>query len=180
MDDLMSQIESAAPEAKPVSYYVGDLCYVMTSDEWNTYCANYDWDHDPNTCRDEDGYDCENCLDPEKFDWDNPGAERPYFSFPTAYGDGVYTDQFGNRYCVDSGGIGAIRVDHANPEKLAEAVELGLGHIHEMDVDDEGLTSGMCEYDSGLLYFGHVEIQTAGCYEDEDEYEDEEEDNVED
>jgi hypothetical protein len=157
-------------------YYIGDLCYVLNSEEWNTYCANYDWEHDANTCKDEDGYDCENCLEPEKFDWDNLGAERPYFAFPTAFGDGRYSDQFGNQYCVDSGGIGAIRVEHANPEKLADAIERGLGHIHEFDdCDGEALTAGMCEYDNGTLYFGTVEIYTAGDYE-EDEVDVEDED----
>ena len=153
-------------------YYVGDLCYVMTRDEWDRYCAVYDWDHDPNTCNDEDGYDCENCLEPDNFDWDNLGLERPYFAFPTAYGDGCYQDNSGKQYCVDSGGIGAIRVEHADPEKLAEAIEKGLGHIHEFtDLDEDGLTSGMCGYDNGTLWFHTVEIYTAGDYDEEDDYE---------
>jgi len=173
-----SKIKVTLPAGR---YYIGDLCYVLSDEDWNTYCAAFDWGKSCDTHNEEDGYDCEIWLAPDAVDtegWLNDtGAQpwRPCYTFNTAYGDGCYLDQEGRQYCVDSGGIGAIRTDHANPEKLAEAVSRGLGHLHEMKVDEDGLTSGMCGYDKGVLYFDHVEIDTAGSpYEDEEEEETEE------
>ena len=153
-----------------LKYYVGDLCYVLDTDDWNTYCTHFDWENECSTYNEEDGYDCEIWLAPEAGDtetWLNDtGAQpwRPCYTFSTAYGDGCYLDQEGRQYSVDSGGIGAIRVDHANPEKLADAVARGLGHIHEFE---EVPSSG---YDGGVIFFcdhtNQVEIQTAGGYDD--------------
>jgi hypothetical protein len=155
------------------TYYVGDLCYVLDADDWHTYCSSFDW-KDCSTYADEDGYDPEIWLDPEKFYWealtDGTDAEpwRPCQTFNTAYGDGRYNDLEGRPYSVDSGGIGCIRVDYANAEKLAEAVERGLGHLHEFCTDD--LTRG---YDNGVIWFtdgsNEVEINTSGDYEEESE-----------
>jgi hypothetical protein len=160
-------------ETAPVKYYIGDLCYVLSEDDWDIYCAGYDWEHDPNTHSDEDGYDPEIWLNPEAGDTDtwinDNGVEpwRPCQTYGTAYGDGCYNDQNGNPYSVDSGGIGCIRVDHANQEKLVEAIELGLGHIHEFA---EHPSSG---YSDGLIWFcdhtNQVEINTGGDYEEEEE-----------
>ena len=165
--------------SEPVShkYYIGDLCYVLTSDDWDTYCAAFDW-KDPNTFSEEEGYDPEVWLDPEAGEWEvwlaDKGEEpwRPCFTFNTAYGDCCYADEHGNQYCVDSGGIGCIRVDHANAEKLADAVARGLGHIHEFDdVPSVG-------YEDGLIWFcgsyHQVHIQTGGGYEEVEEEETEE------
>jgi hypothetical protein len=148
------------------TYYVGDLCYVLTDDDWNTYCGSYDW-KDCSTYNEEDGYDSEIWLDPEKFSWDaltdGTDAEpwRPCLTFSTAYGDGCYNDKEGNPYSVDSGGIGCIRVDYANAEKLAEAVAHGLGHLHEFNGEDLA-----CGYDQGVIWFTdgntEVEIDTVG------------------
>ena len=147
-------------------YYVGDLCYVLTREEWDRVCYSMDFNTDQNTYNEDDGYDCEGCLDPELFDWDNLGAERPYFIFGTAYGDGRYNDRDGNPYSVDSGTIGAIRVDYISDKDLLEkAVSNGLGHIHEFDAE---FTSGQCFYENGLIGFENVEINTADDYELDD------------
>ena len=155
-------------------YYVGDLCYVLSNDDWDRYCAQYDWNHPYDTAGDEDGYDEEIWLDPEKGGWDeymeDDGTRpwRPCYTYGTAYGDGVYTDQSGLQYCVDSGGIGCIRVDHANAEKLADAVARGLGHIHEFVQDD--LNTG---YHEGTIWFSdgltNIDINTAGDWEEYEE-----------
>jgi hypothetical protein len=164
-------------------YYIGDLAYVLDSDDWGTYCAQFDW-KDANTYSEVDGYDSEIALAPEEYTWEaflnDDGKEpwRPCRTYPTAYGDGCYNDGEGLPYSVDSGGIGCIRVDHANAEKLAEALERGLGHLHEFE---EEPSSG---YDDGVIFFcdhtHQVEIQTGGGYvEDEEEEEEEEMEPVE-
>jgi hypothetical protein len=168
MNDLALVPVDETPKMK---FYVGDLCYVLTRDDWDTYCAAFDW-QDPNTHSDEDGYDPEIWLAPEKGDWEtwlaDKGAEpwRPCQTYSTAYGDGCYNDQNGNPYSVDSGGIGCIRVDHANQDMLADAVARGLGHIHEFA---EKPSSG---YTDGLIWFcdhtNQVEINTGGDYEEEE------------
>jgi hypothetical protein len=72
---------------------------------------------------------------------------------------------------VDSGGIGCIRVDHANAEKLAEALEKGLGHIHEFEeVPSVGEEDGVIWF---VDHTNQVEINTAGDYDDEEEEADE-------
>jgi hypothetical protein len=168
-------------ETTRMKFYVGDLCYVLNDDDWNTYCSSYDWEHPCDTHSDPDGYDPEIWLSAEGIDTDtwlqDDGAEswRPCLTYGTAYGDGRYNDQDGNPYSVDSGGIGCIRVDHADPQKLADAIERGLGHLHEFE---EQPSSG---YDNGVIWFcdhtHQVEIQTAGDYEeDEVDVEDEDED----
>jgi hypothetical protein len=152
------------------TYYVGDLCYVLNTDQWFTVCAH---DFAP----DSDGdYDPESFLDPEAWDWENYQAAKPFYIFRTAYGDGCYSDQEGRQYCVDSGTIGCIRTDYADPEKLADAVARGLGHLHEFDAEFNGC--GYCGDDEGTLWFdtatGSVEIATAGGWdEDEEEGDDE-------
>jgi hypothetical protein len=80
---------------------------------------------------------------------------RPVRTFNTAFGDGCYVGNDGKSYSVDSGGIGCVRVDHAVAEKLQEAVDKGLGHIHQF----EEMPS--CGYDDGVIWFGEVEIATA-------------------
>jgi hypothetical protein len=139
-------------------YYVGDLCYVLTDTEWDTVCASIDFSEDPNTCNEDGGYDCEGHLEPELFDWDNLEAAKPFYIFPTAFGDGQYNDKEGNPYCVDSGTIGTIRVDYiTDKDKLERAVTNGLGHIHEFD--DE-MYNGCCGYEDGEIWFEEVTICT--------------------
>ena len=149
-------------------YYVGDLCYVLTREEWDMVGC-HDFTQDQNTYNEEDGYDCEGCLDPELFDWDNLGAERPFYIFRTAFGDGQYNDQDGNPYCVDSGTIGAIRIDYITDKELLErAVSNGLGHIHEFS---EEFCSGNCGYENGEIWFEEVLINTGGATDEDDEEE---------
>ncbi len=160
-------------------FYVGDLCYVLSDEDWNTYCFAYD-NKPCETCHEEDGYDPEIWLNPEAGGWDawlsDKGEQpwRPCLAFSTAYGDGCYTDQEGREYSVDSGGIGCIRVDHANAEKLADAVARGLGHLHEFEETLDDLSR---DYYEGTITFSDgyttVEIATGGDY-----AEDEEEDEV--
>jgi hypothetical protein len=141
-------------------FYIGDLCYVLSDDDWSSYCAQFDW-KDCSTYAEEDGYDSEIWIVPDAVDTDgwlsDDGTEpwRPVRTFNTAYGDGCFADNEGRMYSVDSGGIGCIRVDHAVAEKLQEAVDKGLGHLHEFD------EMPSCGYDDGVIWFENIEIATA-------------------
>ena len=128
-------------------YYVGDLCYVMTDDEWDEFCYLTIVSNE--------------CVDGE-FQFKDG---RRFATYGTKWGDGEYGDQYGNRYSVDAGLIGCIRVEDIRANKY-EDIET-LGAIVEFDKPFE------VEADQGLLIFGHVEIETAG---DDDEYDDEESD----
>jgi hypothetical protein len=131
-------------------YYVGDLCYVM-GEAWAEVCSIVDLDNDEWEYELEDG--------------------RRFFLFSTAYGDGHYNDLDGNPYAVDSGTIGAIKVDDIrDTESLSTTVGNGLGHIHEFPAEIEGYD---CSYDEGAISIYGVYIDTA----DDDDCEEEEEEN---
>lgn len=82
------------------TYYVGDLCYVLS-----------DYDYDEIVCTFE--YDDGNVyiVNGYTFAWSN-----------TAYGDGVYRDSKRNKYPVDAGLIGILRVDD-HPELLDDLLK---------------------------------------------------------
>jgi hypothetical protein len=138
------------------TYYVGDLCYVMNTDEWNTVCYLDSF----YPCEDPDDFDPEGYLDPENTSIEDMEAGRPFYLLKTAFGDGCYRGSDGKDYSVDSGTIGCIAVDDvAEKEKLEDAVKRGLGHLHEF----EDFCYGSVGYDSednSLLYFADLEIQT--------------------
>lgn len=137
----------------PVRYYVGDLCYVM-HDEWSEVC---DLTFPP-------GEDEEVTGELQLADG------RKFVIFPTAYGDGVYNDQHGNPYAVDSGTIGAIKVDDIRDPQFQSTIEHGLGQIHEFPAEIDDLD---CCCEDGAISIYNVYIDTAGsdCDEDEDGYE---------
>ena len=77
-----------------------------------------------------------------------------------------FYDTDGNQYPVDSGSIGAIKVEDLDPAVLAEAIERKLGAIHEFPYELEALDA---ELERGVLSFGNVSIDTAGFDIEEDE-----------
>lgn len=119
-------------------YYVGDLCHVLDEGDWDKVCAQLEPIGD-------DDYDPEVWLDGEGL--------RTAIMFPTAYGDGVYTDGDGREYSVDSGTLGAILYEFTDHAKGADAVKRGLGHLIEFDE----LDAGECGYDEGLIAFGMMQ-----------------------
>ena len=134
-------------------YYIGDLCYVMTDDEWSE-CV--DLFFPPNN----QGF-------PQSVEGEFQLKDgRRFASFSTAYGDGTYRSNLNTFHSVDSGSIGCIRVEDIRANKY-EDIE-SLGAIVEFDQPFE------VSEDQGLLVFGHVEIETAD--EDDEEYNDEESD----
>lgn len=127
------------------SYYVGDLCYVMNDEEWEQVC---DLTINGNTC--------------VSGEFTLPDGRR-FAMYNTAWGDGVYTDQTGNEYSVDSGSIGCIKFDDIKTKKY-ENIE-SLGTIHEFDSDFDTM------YGDGMIHIGHIAIDTDPDYdEEEDEY----------
>jgi hypothetical protein len=138
------------------TYYVGDLCYVLNSDEWSAVCYldSFYPGQDP------DDFDPEGYLEPENTSIEDMQAGRPFYLLKTAFGDGCYRGSDGKDYSVDSGTIGCIAVDDiTEKEKLADAIERGLGHLHKFD----DFTCGCVGYDgedNSLLYFAGLDIQT--------------------
>jgi hypothetical protein len=118
-------------------YYIGDLCYVM-HDEWDEVCDLF-FPPGDNTGRGRDG---EFMLK----------DGRRFASFGTAYGDGEYVSNIGTRHGVDSGSIGCIRVEDIRDNTYSDIERLGA--IVTFDQAFEVLE------DTGLLKFGHVEIET--------------------
>ena len=127
------------------TYWVGDLCYVM-HDVWPEVC---------------------NLVFPDPYT-ENRGAMkladgREFVYFGTAHGDGVYQDQNGREYPVDSGGIGAIRLrDIRDTDLWIEG-----GCLHEFL---PGAVMQDSYYDDGTIVIGGtVFIDTDPSYEEGDE-----------
>ncbi len=151
---MKKEIAMATPST--VRYYVGDLCYVV-HDAWSEVCDL-------------------TVFDNSKFEYELSDG-RKYFLFSTKYGDGTYNDRDGNPYSVDSGTIGAIKVDDIvdvdGPEGLERAIQNGLGHILEFPEEISGMD---CYYQDGVIGIYNVEIDTANDYDLDDEEDEDEED----
>jgi hypothetical protein len=132
----------------PVQYYIGDLCYVM-HDCWDEVCALLFPDYNDGMATGElelaDG--------------------RKFIIFSTRYGDGTYHDQNGRFYCVDSGTIGAIKVDDVRDLKPW----WDGGNIHEFAAEIDG---NDCWSENGELGFYKVVINTGDSGDEELEDED--------
>jgi len=129
-------------------YYIGDLCYVMTDDEWKEICSI--------TISGQKVIDGEFQL----------SDGRRFAAYSTAFGDGVYHDQYGHSYSVDAGLIGCIKLEDI---KYVDNYDqfLDIGAI--MEFDNSFATSGGRgdEGWEGLIQFGHVMIETNPEYEEE-------------
>ena len=135
---------------KKGTYYIGDLCYVLTKENWMNVCdlilpmkngkhhTNKDWEGE--------GIQGEFCLK----------DGRKFALFDTAHGDGVYpvykrTSNRLERVCsagVDSGTIGCIRIDEVD---LPEGISLG----HEVELNEFYPYSK-----GGDMYFGDINVYT--------------------
>ena len=128
-------------------YYIGDLCYVMSDDEWEEFCSIT--------------IDGNNVRDGEF----QLGDGRRFATYTTAYGDGVYHDQYGHSYSVDAGLIGCILIDDIHIEKYEKSL-LDLGAIVEFKEDFMTYGGRSSEFE-GEIQIGHVIIQTNPVYEEE-------------
>jgi hypothetical protein len=131
---------------KAGKYYIGDLCYVLSNEDWDEVC--------------ELTINGNECLSGE-FQFKDG---RPFAMYNTKYGDGVYRDQFGNEYSVDSGTIGCILVDHITKREYDNLNE--LGNIVDMEHEFDTCSS------NGLIKISSTTIDTAEEW--EDEYDEEE------
>jgi len=129
-------------------YYIGDLCYVMTDEEWKEICSI--------TISGQKVIDGEFQL----------SDGRRFATYSTAFGDGVYHDQYGHSYSVDAGLIGCIKLEDI---KYVDNYDqfLDIGAI--MEFNNSFATSGGRgdEGWEGLIQFGHVMIETNPEYEEE-------------
>jgi hypothetical protein len=124
-------------------YYVGDLCYVM-HDEWKEVCELLFEGRTDHGCN-------EGIF--------NLKDGRTFALFNTAWGDGVYEDNFGAAYMVDAGCIGCIKlsdIDLDNPDNGLTGGQI-VGFDNDFEVDSDG----------ALLTFGHIRIDTDPYYEDD-------------
>lgn len=122
-------------------YYVGDLCYVMEAQ----------WDEVMHLIVDKKS----NNLKSGEFELSN-GVR--FAIYETAWGDGIFEDQEGRSYGVDSGTIGCILVDEINDSDA----DLDSGNIIDFHSDFK------CNYSEGVISIGKIKIDT-----DPDDEEDE-------
>lgn len=112
-------------------------------DEWSEFCT---------LTIDEGG-----CLDGE-FQMEDG---REFAVYKTMYGDGVYHPNIGGRCGVDAGLIGCIRVDDIIDGDLEDGVIVEFDQPFETGEED------------GVIFFGHVTVDTTGQDDEEYEYDDE-------
>lgn len=130
---------------KAGTYWIGDLCYVLIS-KWSEVCSL-------------------TIKGQEVLSGEFQMADGTEFAIlKTLYGDGVYCDQQGRAYPVDSGTIGCVllsSIDKENDKRLGNVVEFKEDFFPEEDGDGE-------------LRFGHVIINTGDeeVDDEEDDYDD--------
>lgn len=113
-------------------YYIGDPCYVLgeNHDSWvellekTNYLGDGDFEYK--------GYPCH--------------------ASGTAYGDGEYSDNTGQKYSVDAGLLSIIPISALTKSILKKARK--FGNVVEFNNNFEVDSSG------GIFYFGHITIDT--------------------
>ena len=121
-------------------YYVGDLCYVMTDEEWDQFCGVT--------------IQGNKCLEGE---FNMPDGRR-FATYGTMWGDGEYRDQHGNRYGVDSGSIGCILLSDIRANKYEDIKELGTVVEFTEDIFTSGCIKGRDS--NGVISIGPLRIDT--------------------
>lgn len=129
------------------TYYIGDLCYVFSSEDWDEVCAL--------TIKDGE------CLSGE-FELKDG---RKFAMYNTKYGDGTYRDQFGNEYSVDSGTIGCVRWKDTT---RYEYILPDVGAVVDFDTPFDTCS----DRESGLIKIGSTTIDTGLEWVDDDYDED--------
>ena len=125
-------------------YYIGDLCYVMSDEEWDEVCRLTIVEG--------------KCISGEFTMADG----RRFAMYNTAYGDGIYVDEKYKKYSVDSGTIGCIKVEDIKVDKYGERLDT-LGNIYKFDFDFHTLN------EESVIQFGRVRIDTDPEYNFEEE-----------
>jgi hypothetical protein len=89
-----------------------------------------------------------------------------FFVGQTAYGDGMYLDNYGKEYPVDAGLIGILDIEMLRIDNRIQKEEIKeFGNIVSFDKEF------LCIIEEGYFKFGNIEIETN--WEDDDEYDDE-------
>lgn len=127
------------------TYWIGDPCYTIPTDEWMEWLDAADYTSPSNVL--------EARLDDNRY----------ALALSTAYGDGEYLDQDRRNYGVDAGLIGVVSITW--PEVREAFEKEGMRYLVTFDTEVEA------RYDDGLLTFGHIAIETNDS--DPDEFEDE-------
>ena len=113
----------------PGLYYLGDLTYLLNNEDYDEVMGKTENPRQSGIFINKKG--------------------QKFAIFSTMYGDGIYLDNNGDSYGVDSGTIGAYPI-----ESFDEVNELGQGveFIDEVNVDyDE---------EAGIISFGNIHIHT--------------------
>lgn len=100
---------------KAGDYYVGDLCYVLSDEDYDSLV-------------DISNVNCQ---------WEGRLKGYPFFIGRTKYGDGVYVDNDNDEYFVDSGTIGIVpeeMIDSNNRADLGQIIE--FSSEFEVSYDD--------------------------------------------
>jgi hypothetical protein len=118
---------------KKGEYYVGDLCYVLSDEQWDELCDKMAV-HDM-------GY----------FELSDKTKVCIYH---TAYGDGEYESNVGTLHPVDSGTIGCVLASKIVKEVKKSQIK-DFGAIIKFDTDFECSVTA-----KGVLTFGPVKIST--------------------
>ncbi len=113
----------------PGQYYFGDLCYVLSDDEWQGICELVSGTR-------------------ETYFVTSEGRHAVVCS--TIYGDGTYFDTSGRGYDVDSGTLGCVRVDGPIPIETTDEFQGG----QVIDVTEPFEVS----YADGWIFMGPVHI----------------------
>lgn len=114
------------------TYYIGDFCYILKEKDYDDIVCSFQYDEQP--------YQYKKFL----FCFNN-----------TAYGDGIYTDQYGNKYAVDSGTIGIINI--TTKVMLKEANKLMKDGRANVVVFHKPFSVCCC---NGVFEFGNIFIDT--------------------
>jgi len=131
-------------------YYVGDLCYVMDSDEWVEFCGITMPGNE--------------MLEGEFTFKDG----RRFAQYSTKYGDGGYSSNIGAEFSVDAGLIGVILATDIRANKYDDVEKLGA--FVDFAEPFESTGGRFSDYDNwdGTIQFGPVKIYTAGDLDQDD------------
>jgi len=151
------------------TYYVGDLCYLLTDKTDKVY-------DDLVLGFDNDG----KAVDIKA------GRRKVFSAFyaNTAHGDGQYSDNIGNKYSVDAGILGVVQLLSA--DLIAQAKKLDADGHAKVILFPEDFRVDRDE--DGTFTFGHLTIVTDGSDQeeedddswDDDRWDEEDEDELED
>jgi hypothetical protein len=91
----------------PGKYFLGDICYVLSKEDYKQLIEKIAWTENKDKCLS------------HKLEID---GKRIIFS-PTAYGDGMYKDNKGNKYPVDSGIIAIVPYELCKVEEFKKDID---------------------------------------------------------